>query len=86
MMVYRGLLRELNERFEEVIWDYLGMRHVVEALPDSSLRALGRRLREHYLPGNQDIALGTLSGLIDVRVTPIPGPLSHLYHLHSFRD
>ncbi|KAJ1525010.1 hypothetical protein ONE63_009859 [Megalurothrips usitatus] len=66
MMVFRGLMRELDERFQDTVWDYLGMSHVVDVADPEWRRAAGQRLRDHYLPGNQSIALGTLSGLIDL--------------------
>lgn len=66
MMVFRGLLQTLNDNFEDTIWDYLGMRHLVEAAGRDWQRNAAQRLRDHYLPGNQTVSLGTLNGLIDL--------------------
>ncbi|KAK3932195.1 Venom carboxylesterase-6 [Frankliniella fusca] len=66
LMVFRGMLADLNERFEEVIWKYLGMEHVVEAAGPEARAAAARRLRDHYLPGQLPITLDTLSGLVDL--------------------
>ena len=63
LMVFRGMLSDLNERFEERVWDFLGLKHIGS---EEKRRQAGRRLRDFYLPGNQSISLDTLSGLIDV--------------------
>ncbi|XP_034254894.1 venom carboxylesterase-6-like [Thrips palmi] len=66
LMVFRGLLQKLNENFEDTLWDYLGLRHAVQAAGPEWQRNAAQRLRDHYLPGNQSVSLGTLSGLIDL--------------------
>ncbi|KAE8736531.1 Carboxyl/Cholinesterase 66, partial [Frankliniella occidentalis] len=66
LMVFRGMLSELNERFEDVIWKYLGMEHIVEQAGAEATAAAARRLRDYYLPGDQPITLSTLPGLVDM--------------------
>lgn len=57
------MLSDLNEHFEDRVWDFLGLNHIGS---EQQRRQAGRRLRDFYLPGNETISQGTLSGLIDV--------------------
>jgi len=68
LMIFRGLMADLNDDFEKYIFDYLGMSYI----PDSKeRRALARQLKDAYMQ-NTGLSYGTLSNLIEVRTgTPL---------------